>query len=125
MAVEIYQGTYVSAESAANYIDVATITEGINMLGQAADEYAGIGSSLIEVSGNFTNEVLSVQGATMQNSIENCGSTITDVKEKLIDIGNNILEATQKALDKKQLELNEIAKEKDQAAALQANNQNS
>jgi len=125
MAVEIYQGTYVSAESAANYIDITTITQGINMLGQAAEEYAEIGSSLIGVSGNFTSEVLSVQGTTMQNSIENCGSSITDIKEKLTNIGNNILEATQKALDKKQLELNEIAKEKDQAAALQANSQNS
>lgn len=123
MSVEIYQGTYVSAESASNYIDVATITEGIRMLEQAANEYAEFGSKLMEISGSFTNEVLSVQGATMQNSIENCSSSITSVKDQLANIGNSIIEALQKALDKKQMELNEIAREKDQAAALQANSQ--
>lgn len=123
MAVEIYQGVHVTAESATNYIDIGTITSGCEQLSQAAEQYSNIGTNLSGAASGLSEDALSVNGSTMQASVAECGNQISSINGKISNYASSIIEATISALDKKQLELNEIAEAEDKAiiAELEAN----
>lgn len=122
MSVEIYKGTYITAESASNYIDVIAITTGCDKINEAGTLFENIGNRLTTISTELNNETLSVGGKTMQGPLEDVASFIKNVKPDLETVSSEINSALEKALDKKQLELNEIAKAQD--AAKIAENQN-
>jgi hypothetical protein len=123
MAVEVYQGTYVTAESAYNYIDVAKINSGCELLKEAADMYKSVGSTINEAAGICNNEALSVFGATMQSSIEDCGNSIIALDETINNQISMIEEAVEKALELKQQELNATAQALDNQKILENQNQ--
>ena len=115
MAVEIYQGVHVTAESATNYIDVGAISTGCEHLMQAAEQYSSVGSNLSGAAAGLSEDTLSVNGATMQASVEECGSQISSINGKISNYASSIMDATLRALDKKQLELNQKAEAEDKA----------
>ncbi len=115
MAIEIYQGVHVTAESATNYIDIGTISSGCEQINEAAAQYTNVGKELSAAAGNLSADALSVNETTMQASVEDCGNQICSINAKLSSFASSILDATNRALDKKQLELNQIAEAKDQA----------
>ena len=115
MAVEIYQGVHVTAESATNYIDVGAISTGCEQLMQAAEQYSSVGSNLSGAAAGLSEDTLSVNGATIQASVEECGSQISTIHGKRSNYASSIMDATLRALDKKQLELNQKAEAEDKA----------
>lgn len=115
MAVGIFSGIYVTAESATNYIDVASITSGCELLREAGEMLNRMGSNLEEIAGDLGADTLSVQGLTMQQPLEECGASISLVDSQLEDLAAQIMAALQIALDKKQAQLNEEAIYKDAA----------
>ena len=62
MAVEIYQGVHVTAESATNYIDVGAISTGCEQLMQAAEQYSSVGSNLSGAAAGLSEDTLSEIG---------------------------------------------------------------
>lgn len=119
MAVEIYQGQYVTAESATSYIDVGTISSGCEQLSQAAEQFSSLGNNLSESASGLSEDALSVNGDTMQSAVEECGSQMSSIEGQLSGYIATIMSATESALDKKQLELNQIAEAQDKAMAAQ------
>lgn len=115
MAVGIFKGIYVTAESATNYIDVAAITAACESLKEAGEMFLDVGSNLGEIALDLGQDTLSVQGATMQQPLEECGEGVVSIKEQLTSLADQIMEAMNAALDRKQILLNEEAAIRDAA----------
>lgn len=109
MAVGIFRGMYVTAESATNYIDVEGIKAGCLALKEAGELFTNVGDNLKEISSDLGPDTLSVQGATMQLPLEECGEGVSLVNTELESVADQIMVALEIALDKKQQELNEAA----------------
>ncbi len=118
MAVEIYTGTYVNAEEANKYIDIATIAHCCRLLKDASLRLESTSKKIINARDYCTREALFMQGETVEEPIEFCGKDFNDISSYMNDFADAILEATNRAYDKKQLELNEEARILDAQEAL-------
>ena len=110
MAVEIYQGTQSIAEDANNYIDSQGIISCCNSLKDISEELINLSRKFYEVAQYCNKDKLSVRGKEFQSVIENCGDKIDNAHNYIQNYIEEILKATQRAIDKKQIELNDIAK---------------
>ena len=118
MAVEAYVGTYVSAESATNYIDIVTIQSGCQFMIEESNNFQEAAELLQNAADTCDNEAFSIQGVNMQNTINDCATSLLKYQKDVVDKSNKILKAAQAALDKKQRELNEAAKSLDRQARI-------
>lgn len=114
MAVERYIGTYVSAPHAENYINASSIQAGCSHLTEIAESLGAVIEKLSLANEQCNKDALSVDNATMQDKITLSSTNITEIQGQLEATASNILAALEKALDKKQTELNEIAMAEDQ-----------
>ena len=114
MAVERFKGTYVEAEDAKLYIDITTIEEGCNELLHQAESMNYTSDDIHVASEHVTKEDLSIQGINMEEDVVNVEENFKVTANELEDYAHTILESAYKALDDKQIELNEEAKKLDQ-----------
>ena len=110
MAIERYQGQNVTAEPAENYIDVQGIITCCDIFKDLSEELTKISTNMQETAQTCCKENLSIKGKEYQTTISECGNKIDNAHKYLQNFTEEILKATQKALDNKQVELNEIAK---------------
>ena len=118
MAVEIYEGTHVTAEPATNYIDVNTIYHACKIIKDASTRLERTSKKIINAKDYCTKEALFMLGESFEEPIEFCGKDFYDISDYIHDFADTILEATAKALDKKQLILNDEAREKEKLEIL-------
>ena len=118
MAVEIYEGTHVKAEPATNYIDVNTIYHACKLIKDASARLERTSKKIINAKDYCTKEALFMLGESFEEPIEFCGKDFYDISDYIHDFADTVLEATSKALDKKQLLLNEEAMEKEKLEIL-------
>ena len=119
MTVDIYKGKYVSAESAYNYIDVESIIRECNNLKQLAGKLS-TNSKKVNYSRDYCSpSVFNVSGLTFDGQVDSCSNSLFHTADQIDDYANEILENLQKALDKKQTELNQIAMEKEKQLSIQ------
>ncbi len=123
MAIEIYQGKNVTAEDAAKFFDLPTIIHSCNKLKEAASILETTGKKIIDAKDYCTREALFMQGESFEEPIEFCGKDFNDISSYISDFAETILEATNKAMEKKQLLLNEEARVFDQHANIMTDNQ--
>ena len=114
MAVEIYVGRYVTAEEATKYIDAATITNCCNKMKKSASELKQTGKKISSSKSRCTKNHLSIAGNTMEDDIDLCECDYNDAATYMETFSATILGALQRALDKKQLQLNAEAQRKDE-----------
>ena len=113
MAVERYQGQNVTAEPAENYIDIKSIIACCDIFKNLSEELTKVSANVLETSYICSKENLSIKGKEYQSVIEECSNKLDYTHKYMQNFTEEILKATQRALDKKQTELNEIAKKLD------------
>ena len=119
MPVEIYQGKNVIAETTLNYIDSTTINEGIKKLEEIAEELLSISKKIEKTKDLCNRESLSVGNNTLEAIIDSCETEFIEVSNYLNDSSKLLLEALQKAIDKKQILLNDEAIKLDSLESIQ------
>ena len=110
MAVELFQGKYITADDASRYIDVQTISDGCKMLNDAAQRLAKIAKKIDNLKETLDKQTLSVQGDSMEDIIEFYEKNTNDFSVYINELSTTIMEATQRVMNRKQLLLNEDAK---------------
>ena len=113
MAVEIYQGVNAIAEDANEYIDSNEIISCCNSLKNISEELIDLSNKINEIAQNCSKDKVSIKGKEYQTPIENCANKIDNTHKYIQDYIEEILKATQRAIDTKQTSLNEIAKMKE------------
>ncbi len=115
MAVERFKGMYVEAEDARFFIDILTIEEGCNELLHEAESMTYTGDDIHVASEHCTKEDLSIQGINMEEDVINAGENFKITASDLEEYAHTLLEAAYRALDDKQIELNEEARKLEEA----------
>lgn len=111
--VEIYKGKYVTAEDASKYIDVETIKRCCNSLKDGADKLNHTKERVLNAKSYCGKDSFYIDEYTYEDKAENNVDSLGNASEYISTFSNNILNALDKALEKKQLELNEIAMRED------------
>lgn len=114
MDIEIYKGKYVTAEDANNYIDSYTISSGCSMLSEGASKLSDMVSKLQVLKEDCSSSNLSVQGSSMEPSIDSYIKYTMDFANSIANLSENIQNATRRVLNRKQVLLNEEARAKDE-----------
>ena len=117
MAVEMFRGKYVNAESATNYIDINSISEGCQMMKDAADKLNDISKKIDLLKEICNKEALSVQGVSMEDIIEMYEKNTKDMSLYISELSDTVLSTTQRVVNRKQIILNEAAKIDEQKEA--------
>lgn len=105
MTVEVYKGKYVSAEDAHQYINTNQIIEACLTLKKMAGQIDNKRQDIQKIENGFN--------LNQDPSKTNCSEQFQIVANGIDDYANSILKEMNDALDKKQLELNKIARKKD------------
>ena len=119
MTVDIYKGKYVTAESAYSYIDAEAIIKKYNELKNLAKKIS-TNSKQVEYSRDFCSpSAFSINGKSYADKVEYCEKKFNHSAQEIDDYANELLSSLKKALDQKQMELNEIAKKEDKQKAME------
>ena len=113
METPIYKGQYVEAESVGKYIDIESITEGCNYLKEITNTLQVVSGKIIATKDYCTKENFSINEVTVEDEIEFCGNGIKETSLYLQDLVDMIMTALKKAIENKQLLLNEKAEEEE------------
>ena len=113
MAIERYVGRYVTAEDANDYIDGNTIRSACNLLQDAARKLSSIATACQELRDDLSARNLCIQGTSMEPMIEAYEKSTMDFANAIYELSDSLSATTQKALNNKQIRLNEEAKIKD------------
>lgn len=112
-----YIGTYVSAESAANYIDAAGIASAAKDIITELEEFNNLASDVRKAGGDLTVDTLSVDGKDFSPQVENLATAIEQQCVSMSDQLEQIISAAETAYNNKQDALNADARARDAAEA--------
>lgn len=113
MSVEIYKGKYVTAEDANKYIDCTSIVRGCNIILEGLKELHNSMNDLNNAKSNYSKNVLHLKNRNYEGKVDDSYNVLNSTYNYMEDFSRKVYSALQKALDKKQLELNEIARAED------------
>lgn len=116
-----YRGTYVSASSASEKIDVNSILNGCNAVDEEANHISEYANSLDSSGSVLDVNVLSVGGKTMLSNIEECCTNINSVETFIINTTAQIREAAESVYNQIQEQMNNEARARDEAAYRERN----
>ena len=114
MAVEKYVGRYVTAEDASQYIDSVTVIKAFEKIKSASAKLKNAEKKVGEAKFYCTKNHLSIEGNNMEDDIEICEEDYKDAVMYMDTFSDTIKTALQKALDKRQIQLNTEAQRKDE-----------
>ena len=114
MAIEKYVGQYVTAEDANEYIDGNTILNSCNLLQDAARKLSDIATACQELKEYLSSANLCIQGTSMEPMIEAYEKSTMDFANTISALADTLNATTQNTLNKKQIQLNEEARAKDE-----------
>lgn len=112
-----YIGRYVSAESAANYIDAAGITSAANDIITELGEFNNLASDVEKAGGELNVETLSIDGTDFSPKVEELSTAIKQQYNSMVEQLETIITAAETAYNDKQDELNADARARDAAEA--------
>lgn len=125
MNVEPYVGQYASAESAKKYIEYDKIVEACQMIKTTSDKLDFISYRVNSASEYCSVGQFSVQGFTYQDNVEECSNCFQYGAKELDEYADSILATLNKAINKKQEELNQTAIEEDKKITKQKEDEES
>ena len=113
MAIDVYHGTYVTAEDANDYIDVNTIQSGCSMMKEAADKITAIKDKINTLKELCDGDTLTINGQTMEDQIQEFEDNTNNFALYINELSETVSSAATRALNKKQIIFNEEAKKRD------------
>ena len=112
-----YIGTYVSAESASNYIDASGIISAAGDIITELEEFNNLASDVRNAGGDLTVETLSIDGKDFSPQVEDLATAIEQQCESMGEQLKQIISAAETAYNNKQAALNADARARDAAEA--------
>ena len=113
MNVEVYESPFITANSALSIINPLPITNACNELREELDVLMRIKERILEAKSYSSKENFYIEGLDMEERLEvNCNNLqkiILHIEDYIYYVEN----ALKKAIDQKQLELNEQAKKEE------------
>lgn len=92
--------------TAATYLDNDTIQDACNNIKLYAADYATMGGDIADCSDYFTNDVLQIEGETLEVGIQDSGEELKQIKTYIEDFADEISEASNLATNRIQTEIN-------------------
>lgn len=115
-----FVGTYYSAVSASEDIDIDTINRGCDMIDEAAADFIKAGKKVENVASECGADALQVDGTTMVDSIENCANEIIEIEADIKNLTSQIREAALNKFNSLQQRYNEAAERENEARRKEA-----
>ena len=115
MAVQPYVGTYVSAKSASDDLDLAAIIAGCNAVDAEAANIDEISNSLSNAASDLTPQVFSVDGVSIGSNVDEYCTIIMDVQSWIMGGTASIRAAAENAYNRIQTDYNNDAIARDNA----------
>ncbi|MBQ8534095.1 MAG: hypothetical protein IJ463_00235 [Bacilli bacterium] len=112
-----YIGRYVKAESASNYIDAKGIIKYANTIKTNMEDFSLLSNDVKSAGSELTPSTLFVDGEDFSDDVEELGNDIASVNTNIIGDLDSVIAAAENAYNKKQEELNSIARARDIAEA--------
>lgn len=119
-----YSGRFVSAKSASDKIDAATIIAGCDSVDSEASEILSIGSKVNSAGSSITADALSFGGVTVAGDLGLCCDGIAATYANILGNTSQIRSTAMEAYNRIQTEYNEEARAKDEAAIAEDNAKN-
>lgn len=113
MAIEIYKGKYVTAEPASNYIDASTISAHCRLIKEGIESLEKNSKKLEEAKSYCTKDAFCIENKSFEGEVEMSSYNLKTAAKYMDEFQEKMLKALERAIDKKQIELNEIAKQKE------------
>lgn len=111
-----YQGVFISAQSASNYIDLNSILNGCDAVDSEASQISKLSNNVLEASTQLDVNTLSVDNATVVGSVEEYCNDIVSVQEGIMSMTSQIREAAINTYNDIQNQMNYNAQIQDQIA---------
>lgn len=118
MAIERYQGKYVSADDALKAIDMPTINDGCRMLKDAAERLNMLTKKIDLLGETYNRDAISVSGDNMEEVVAEYERNTTEFYNYIFDLADMLEQTTQRVVNRRQTILNEVAKQLDRKEAL-------
>jgi hypothetical protein len=112
-----YIGRYVKAESASNYIDAKGIIKYAKAIKTNMEDFSLLSKDVKSAGSELTPSTLFVDGDDFSDDVEELGNDIASVNTSIIGDLDAVIAAAENAYNKKQEELNSIARSRDIAEA--------
>lgn len=109
----VWQGTYVTARSATEYIDAPNIISDANKIKGHLDEIDYLVKSVESSGSELTREVLLIDDKDMSGNVEYTASFIKDTKTTQVGALNQIIQNATTLYNEKQEEFNRQAQAED------------
>ena len=109
----VWQGTYVTARSATEYIDAPNIISDANKIKGHLDEIDYLVKSVESSGSELTREVLLIDDLDMSGNVEYTASFIKDTKTSQVGALNQIIQNATTLYNEKQEEFNRQAQAED------------
>jgi hypothetical protein len=109
----VWQGTYVTARSATEYIDAPNIISDANKIKGHLDEIDYLVKSVESSGSELTREVLLIDDKDMSGNVEYTASFIKDTKTSQVGALNQIIQNATTLYNEKQEEFNRQAQAED------------
>ncbi|MBP5678901.1 MAG: hypothetical protein J6X28_03640 [Bacilli bacterium] len=113
--VEPYKGTYCSARSANEELDIQTIMSGCDAVDSAASHLSDHSAHLSWSSGTLTADNFSVNEKTILGTVDECCNNIENVESFILGATSQIRGNAEAAYNQIQNDLNDEAYQKDMA----------
>lgn len=112
----VWSGSYVTAESARNYIDAENIISDANKIKKELEEMDNLVRDVKKSGSELTKEVLSVDGMDMSATIDETNLFISNTKTNQYALLDEIIARATSEYNEKQEELNRHAQYEDNKA---------
>lgn len=114
---ERYIGTYVSAESASNYIDANGIISAANSIISELEEFSNLANDVSNAGADLNASNLSIDGSDFSPKVEELVTAIRTQHGTMTGDLEGIIAKAESVYNDKQDQLNADAKARDEAAA--------
>ena len=126
---EKYRGEYVTAKSAADYIDAKGIMESANKIKKELEDFSAFSAAVTTAGSQLNVNTLSVDGLDCSEMVDYVSQVISNSYTAMLGHLDEVIAAAEKAYNEKQDEYNQDARYRDQqekekraAAAASASN---
>lgn len=110
---ERYYGQYVTAESAAVYIDANGIISAADAIKSELEEFSNLSGDVRTAGSDLTPQTLYCDGADMSGVVEDVAAVITEKYNSMISDLESIKTTAEQLYNKKQDLLNQEARQRD------------
>lgn len=111
---ERYIGRYISAESAANFIDAQGIIQGANSIIQGLEEFSNLSGDVRTAASDLTPSTLCIDGVDCSQSVDEVANLIKESHSIMVGSLNEIIAKAESVYNAKQDEYNQSARIRDQ-----------